>query len=204
MDDGVITIKDKPAAGPVIRLHDSDNVLIARADIAIGAKLEGGLTAKSQVPAGHKIAARAIRKGEPILKYAVTIGFASADIPAGTYVHSHNLEFREFDRDYAYARDYRPVDMVPEVQRASFMGIVRANGQVATRNYLGVLSTVNCSATVAHRIAEYFTPERLAEYPNIDGGVRAASSASAIARQGLPAQKKPRRRPAYAPRARQR
>jgi len=169
MDDGVITIKDKPAAGPVIRLHDSDNVLIARADIAIGAKLEGGLTAKSQVPAGHKIAARAIKKGEPILKYAVTIGFASADIPAGTYVHSHNLEFREFDRDYAYARDYKPVDMIPEAQRASFMGIVRANGQVATRNYLGVLSTVNCSATVAHRIAEYFTPERLAEYPNIDG-----------------------------------
>jgi altronate hydrolase len=84
-------------------------------------------------------------------------------------VHSHNLEFREFDRDYAYARDYKPVDMLPEAQRASFMGIMRANGQVATRNYLGVLSTVNCSATVAHKIAEYFTPERLAEYPNIDG-----------------------------------
>ena len=118
MDDGVITIKDKPAAGPVIRLHDNDNVLIARSDIAIGTRIEGGLTAKSQVPAGHKIAARAIKKGEPILKYAVTIGFASADIPAGTYVHSHNLEFREFDRDYAYARDYKPEDMIPEAQRA--------------------------------------------------------------------------------------
>lgn len=170
MDDGVIQInKDKPASGPVIRLHESDNVLIARGDIAIGTKLDGGLTAKSQVPAGHKIAARAISKGEPILKYAVTIGFASADIPAGTYVHSHNLEFREFDRDYAYARDYQPEQMIPEAERASFMGIVRANGQVATRNYLGVLATVNCSATVAHKIAEYFTPERLAEYPNIDG-----------------------------------
>jgi altronate hydrolase len=93
----------------------------------------------------------------------------SADIPAGTYVQSHNLEFREFDRDYAYARDYQPEQMIAEDQRASFMGIVRANGQVATRNYLGVLATVNCSATVAHKIAEYFTPERLAEYPNIDG-----------------------------------
>jgi len=170
MDDGVIHInKDKPASGPVIRLHEIDNVLIARGDIAIGTKLDGGLTAKSQVPAGHKIAARAIKMGEPILKYAVTIGFASADIPAGTYVHSHNLEFREFDRDYAYARDYQPEQMFPEADRASFMGIVRANGQVATRNYLGVLATVNCSATVAHKIAEYFTPERLAEYPNIDG-----------------------------------
>ncbi len=169
MDDGVITIKDKPAAGLAIRLHEIDNVLIARSDIAIGAKLEGGLTCKSQVPAGHKIASRAIKLGEPILKYAVTIGFASADIPAGTYVHSHNLEFREFDRDYAYARDYKAVEMLPEAERASFMGIVRPNGQVATRNYLGILATVNCSATVAHKIAEYFTPERLADYPNIDG-----------------------------------
>jgi altronate hydrolase len=169
MDDSVIHIKDKPASGPVIRLHEKDNVLIARCDIGIGTRLDGGLIAKSQVPAGHKIASRDIRKGEPILKYAVTIGFASADIPAGTYVHSHNLEFREFDRDYAYARDYKPEQMIPEAERASFMGIVRANGQVATRNYIGILSTVNCSATVAHKIAEYFTPERLAEYPNIDG-----------------------------------
>src|SRR5690606_23879692 len=95
MDDGVITIKDKPASGLAIRLHDSDNVLIARSDLPIGARIADGLTSKSQVPAGHKIASRAIKKGDPILKYAVTIGFASVDIPAGTYVHSHNLEFRE-------------------------------------------------------------------------------------------------------------
>ncbi len=169
MSEGVIEIQNQPKAGPVIRLHADDNVLIARTDIGIGAPLIDGLKSRSQVPAGHKIAARAIRQGEPILKYAVTIGFATTDIAAGTYVHSHNLEFREFDRDYAYARDYRPEAMVPEADRASFMGIVRPNGQVATRNYLGVLATVNCSATVAHKIAEYFTPERLAEYPNIDG-----------------------------------
>jgi altronate hydrolase len=81
------------------------------------------------------------------------------------------MEFREYQRDYAYTRDYKPVEMIPEAERATFMGIVRANGQVATRNFIGVLSTVNCSATVAHKIAEYFTPERLAEYPNVDGVV---------------------------------
>jgi altronate hydrolase len=123
------------------------------------------------VTAGFKVAARNIAKGEPIRKYNVVIGFASADIVAGSLVHSHNMEFREFDRDYAYAQDYRPVDLLPEHKRATFMGIVRANGQIATRNYVGVLSTVNCSATVAHKIAEWFTPERLAEYPNIDGVV---------------------------------
>jgi len=167
----MIELNQRPAAGPTIRLHPDDNVLIARTLIELGAKLEGGMTSRGQVPAGHKIAARAIAKDEPIRKYNVTIGFASADIPAGAYVHSHNMEFREYQRDYAYTRDFKPVQMIPEAERASFMGIVRANGQVATRNYVGVLSTVNCSATVAHKIAEYFTPERLAEYPNIDGVV---------------------------------
>ena len=76
------------------------------------------------------------------------------------------MEFREFERHYAYARDYKPVDMVPQAERASFMGIVRADGRVATRNYIGIVSTVNCSATVSHPIAEWFTPERLAEFPN--------------------------------------
>ena len=167
----MIEVLERPAAGPVIRLHEADNVVIARSNVEIGAKIGEGLTSRSQVPSGHKIATRAIKMGEPILKYNVTIGFAATDIPAGSFVHSHNMEFREFDRDYAHARDYRPVQMVPALERATFMGIVRANGQVATRNYIGVLSTVNCSATVVHKIAEYFTPERLAEYPNIDGVV---------------------------------
>jgi len=156
---------------PVIRLHANDNVLIARSDVAIGTPLGDGVSSRSQVPAGHKIAARAIARGEPVLKYDVTIGFAAADIAAGSLVHSHNIEFREFDRDYAHASAYRPVTLLPEAQRATFMGIVREDGRVATRNYVGVLATVNCSATVVHRIAAWFTPERLADYPNIDGVV---------------------------------
>jgi altronate hydrolase len=168
----MIEIREKPAAGLAIRLHSNDNIVIARTDLAIGVKLEPeGLTCRSQVPAGNKVAARAIRRGEPILKYNITIGFAAADIAPGSFVHSHNMEFREFDRDYAHARDYRPVELLPASERASFMGIVRENGQVATRNYIGVLSTVNCSATVVHKVAEWFTPERLAAFPNVDGVV---------------------------------
>ena len=168
----MIEIHDKPATGATIRLHPADNVVVARADLAIGARLDPeGLTSRSQVPAGHKIAVRPIRQGEPIVKYNVTIGFAAADIAPGTWVHAHNMEFREFDRDYAFCQDYQPVQLLPEAERASFLGIVRANGQVGTRNYIGVLSTVNCSATVVHRIAAWFTPERLAEFPNVDGVV---------------------------------
>ena len=159
-----------PAASPVIRMHAADNVVIARIDLPQGSTAEG-IACLNRVPAGHKMATRAIAKGEPIVKYNTIIGFAGQDIRPGTLLHRHNMEFREFERDYAFCADAKPVAMVPEAERASFMGLVRANGQVGTRNYLGIVATVNCSATVVHRIAEWFTPERLAEYPNVDGVV---------------------------------
>lgn len=168
----MIELSAKRIAGPIIRLHPDDNVVVARTDVGIGTAVPGeGFTSRSQVPAGHKIAARAIRQGEPILKYNVCIGFAATDIAAGTYVHSHNVSFREFDRDYAYGRDYVPTPVLPEAEQARFMGYVRSDGQVGTRNFIGILSTVNCSATVVHKVAEWFTAERLKDFPNIDGVV---------------------------------
>jgi len=168
----MIELSSKTIAGPVIRLHANDNVVIARVDVAIGTPVPSeDLVCRSQVTAGYKIAARPIKMGEPVRKYNVVIGFATTDIAPGTMVHSHNVEFRDFHRDYAFGEDYHPVDMLPEAECATFQGIVRENGEVATRNYIGVLSTVNCSATVVHRIAEWFTPERLADYPNVDGVV---------------------------------
>ncbi|MBI4291992.1 MAG: altronate dehydratase [Betaproteobacteria bacterium] len=157
---------------PAIRLHPNDNVLVARVELAQGSVLaEENLTCSERIPAGHKIAAREMRKGDAVLKYNTIIGFAAADIRPGTLIHGHNMEFREFDRDYAYARDYKPVEMVPETERASFTGIVRDDGRVATRNYIGIVSTVNCSATVSQNIAKWFTPERMAEFPHVDGVV---------------------------------
>jgi altronate hydrolase len=168
----MIEISGKKVAGPIIRLHPSDNVVVARVDVGIGTAVPSeGFTSRSQVPAGHKIAARAIAAGEPILKYNVCIGFAAVDIAAGTYVHSHNVSFREFDRDYAYGQEYVPTPVLPDSEQATFMGYVRSDGQVGTRNYIGILSTVNCSATVVHKVAEWFTQERLAGFPNIDGVV---------------------------------
>jgi altronate hydrolase len=158
--------------GPVIRLHPADNVVVARTDIGIGIPIpQEGFSCRSQVPAGHKIASRLIRQDEPVYKYNVVVGFASQDIPAGTLVHGHNTAFREFQRDYDHASGFIPVDMVPEGERAQFQGIVRPDGRVATRNYIGILSTVNCSATAVRRIADWFTMERLAEFPNVDGVV---------------------------------
>jgi altronate hydrolase len=168
----MIEISEKRLIGPIIRLHPNDNIVVARVDVAIGEVVPSeNFTSRSQVPAGYKIAAKKIAKGEPILKYNVTVGFANADIEAGTMVHSHNTEFREFDRDYAYASEYKPTTLLPESERATFQGYVRPNGKVGTRNFIGILSTVNCSATVVNKIAEWFTPERLKDFPNIDGVV---------------------------------
>jgi altronate hydrolase len=168
----LIDLSAKSITGAVIRLHPADNVVVARVDVAIGMAVPSeGFVSRSQVPAGHKLAARAIAQGEALLKYNVCIGFAAHDIAAGSYVHSHNTEFREFDRDYAFGRDYQPTPVLPLADQARFQAYVRADGEVGTRNYIGILSTVNCSATVVHKVAEAFTAERLADYPNIDGVV---------------------------------
>ena len=173
----MIELSEKKVIGPVIRLHPNDNVVVARVDVAIGTSVPSeNLSVRSQVPAGYKIASKKITAGDPILKYNVIVGFANTDIEPGSIVHSHNTEFREFDRDYAYASEYKATELLPENQRATFQGIVREDGKVGTRNYIGILSTVNCSATVVKKIAEYFTPERLAPYPNIDGVVAFAHS----------------------------
>ncbi|WP_332740009.1 UxaA family hydrolase [Hydrogenophaga sp.] len=155
---------------PLIRLHANDNVLVARSPLALGQDLpEFGVRVRAQVPAGHKIAASRIAQGERVRKYDTVIGVAERDIEAGEYVHTHNLALVEFDRDPGFGLDVKPVDYVPEAERATFMGFVREDGRVGTRNFIGILSSVNCSATVIKNIAAHFTPERLAAFPNVDG-----------------------------------
>ncbi len=157
---------------PLIRLHAGDNILIAREPVALGQWIDdGALRVRAQVAAGHKIAAVAIAAGQPVRKYDTVIGFAARDIEPGEHVHTHNLRFEEFDRDPGFCTDVRPVDLLPDAEQARFMGIVRDDGRVATRNYIGILSSVNCSATACHKIAAHFTPERLAAWPNVDGVV---------------------------------
>lgn len=161
----------------LIRLHAQDNVLVAKSAVALGEVFsDWQLKARAQVPAGHKIAARAIAQGERVLKYNTEIGVATRDIAAGDHVHSHNLALGEFHHDPAFGEDVRPVAYVTADQRATFQGIVRPDGRVATRNFIGILSSVNCSSTVIHRIAAHFTPEKLAAYPNVDGVVAFAQT----------------------------
>ena len=166
-----------PDTSPLIRLHANDNVLVVRHPLALGQDLpQFGIRTKAQLPAGHKVAARALRAGERVLKYNVVIGAATRDIEAGEHVHGHNIALVDEYRDPGFGEDVRPVDYVAEDQRARFMGFVRPDGRVGTRNFIGILSSVNCSATVINRIAEHFTPERMAAYPNVDGVVAFAQT----------------------------
>ncbi len=157
-------------ASLAIRLHPDDDVVIARAQLVGGTVLaDERVTVSGLIPPGHKVATRARRAGEPVRRYNQIIGFASRDIAPGEHVHLNNLQMGSFDRDYAFGADARPTQFVAEP--ATFMGIRRADGRVATRNYIGILSTVNCSATVARGIADHFNRERLAAFPQVDGVV---------------------------------
>ena len=147
-----------------VRLSDADNVVTAIRPLEVGQ--EGAI---ELIPRGHKMAAQAIAKGEAVRKYAQVIGYAAEDIAAGAHVHTHNLEFRNVDTAYEFGTNLHPA--APAKKQDTFMGYKRATGRVGTRNYIAVLTSVNCSATAARRIAEHFTPDRLADYPNVDGVV---------------------------------
>lgn len=169
----------KSTLPPVIRLHPNDDVAIARAQLVSGAQLDDGLSVIGLIPAGHKIALRDIAVGQPVRRYNQIIGFASKPIAKGQHVHLQNLAMGSFERDYAFGVDARATE--PVATPATFDGIVRADGRIATRNYIGVLTSVNCSATAARAIADYFRrdtrPEALADYPNVDGVVALTHSA---------------------------
>nr|MBC8176511.1 altronate dehydratase [Candidatus Desulfacyla euxinica] len=157
----------KPAT---LTLNQEDNVSVALIDLAPGDTIGNEVVVRgNSVPAGHKVATRRINTEEPVKKYGQIIGFASTAIEPGDHVHTHNLKMADFSRDHAIGVDARPVRMMPEEDRASFQGIVRNDGRVGTRNYIGVLPTVNCSASVARFIADSFTREIMTGFANVDG-----------------------------------
>lgn len=165
-------------SSPFIRIHPDDNVVIARRQLVSGTRLAGegggdGISVSGLVPPGHKVATRAITAGEAVRRYGQAIGTATQAIAPGQHVHTHNLAFSDFARRHEPGAGARATGFVSEP--ATFDGIVRADGRVATRNYIGVLTSVNCSATAARAIADHFRrdirPEALAAFPHVDGVV---------------------------------
>ena len=150
-----------------IRLAPADTVVPATASLEVGVTVEG-TQPRALIPSGHKIATQAMDKGDVIRKYAQVIGYAAQDIAAGDHVHTHNVAFRNTDTAYEFGTNLRPAT---PAGGDTFMGLRRENGDVGTRNYIAIVTSVNCSATAARMIAGHFTPEMLADYPNVDGVV---------------------------------
>jgi altronate hydrolase len=154
-----------------IRLNHSDNVVVARVDIAAGTDIpEEKITVRDEIVFGHKVASGSIKSGEAVKKYGQVIGFAATDIEPGEHVHTHNLTMGEFDRDYAFCADATSETEIIDIP-STFDGIIRPDGRVATRNYIGVISSVNCSASVCRFIADAFRGDALRDFPNVDGVV---------------------------------
>jgi len=151
-----------------IRLHQNDNVAIAFHNISSGQTTQA-VEARNHIPKGHKIALKKINKGESIIKYDQIIGLAGKDILPGTHVHTENTEFIFSNHAYEFSTSVKLPNLVPKNSRTSFNGYKRQNNQVGTRNYIGILTTVNCSATAAKNIASFFDKQKLLEFSNVDG-----------------------------------
>ncbi len=157
---------------PFLRLHADDNVVIAKQSAPKGSEIRCGDEASppialDNIDLGHKVAVRSIAAGQPIIKFGQQIGFASTDIESGDWVHAHNVEVGELSLDYAFSTAVPP-DPEP-VTGETFMGYRRSDGRAATRNYVGIISTVNCSATTSKYVATEVSRELLSKYPNVDG-----------------------------------
>src|SRR5438046_398758 len=165
-----MSVATAPKRTDAVYLHSDDNICVAARNLSASETLKiagGEVTLAEPIRLGHKIAVRPIKKGDYVRKYGQIIGQATQPIEPGHWVHSHNLVNGDFVRDYASATAIPPL---PEpITGRTFQGYQRPSGKAGTRNYIAVISTVNCSATVSRYIAQRFDRAALREFPNIDG-----------------------------------
>lgn len=157
------------AASPLLRLNAQDNVVVARMTLEPTTLPElGGRSLTGRITQGHKVAIASLKVGDAVIKYGQIIGFATADIAVGDHVHTHNMAMRDVELAHEFCVDAHAPDFVSNP--AQFQGFERPNGDAGTRNYIAIVSSVNCSATVAKAVAQqYALSGRLDDYPNVDG-----------------------------------
>jgi altronate hydrolase len=168
-----------PLSQVAVHLRPQDNIAVAARNLAAGLEIQvngTAVTLPSRVGLGHKVALKPIPKGEAIYKYGQIIGFASQDIAPGGHVHVHNVGAGAFERDYAFCQECPPPPPAPGTDAPGspavryFQGYDRGDGRIGTRNYIAIISTVNCSASTSKYISEKFkATDLLKQYPNVDG-----------------------------------
>ena len=158
-----------------IRLHESDDVAVLKHPVHSGDTISSDsfeIRVAQSIGPGHKLALHEVADGAPVRKYGQIIGFAQGRIAAGEHVHTHNLGLRSFERSHEFCSEVRPVDYFQPEQIRTFRGYARPGGRIGTRNYIAVISSVNCSASVSRYVRDRFrTPEFERDFPNVDGVV---------------------------------
>ena len=161
-----------PLREKAILLWEGDDVAVARERLPAGTALswpDGEARLSTEVPPGHKIALRRIAEGRPVLKYGQVIGYATREIHPGEWVHAHNLHVGHVALEYEYGTDLRPAAPLGSGEERTFEGFSRPDGSAGTRNYVSLVSTVNCSADTVHLLADRLRREALPDFPNVDG-----------------------------------
>ena len=161
-------------ASDFIILHQHDNVATARRTLKKGASVGVGdscVKLRQTIPGGHKVALLSINAGEQLVKYGQIIGFAKTAIEPGDWVHTHNVELRAVGRDYGFCEEIVKTSPL-ERDKDTFPGFARPGGKAGTRNYIAVISSVNCSASVARYVADHFrSSDFQSDFANVDGVV---------------------------------
>jgi len=148
----------------IMVLDPADTVAVALTAWPAG-ETRDGLTAAEEIPRGHKIARKPMAKGDPVVKYGQMMGVASQDIAVGQHVHVQNCAMPEGHAEHGKVQGTLP----PAPARTTFMGYERPDGRAGTRNYIGIIASVNCSSTVCDAIAAEANRTLLPKYPGIDG-----------------------------------
>ena len=180
-----------PLSNFAVHLRPEDDVAIAARPIPAGteATFDGqAIVMEGAIGLGHKVAVHAVPEGGAVRKYGQVIGFAKEPIEAGEHVHVHNLTAGQFERDYAFGADRPPPPgpLAPESVRY-FEGFDRGDGRYGTRNYLAIISTVNCSASTSKYISERVRASgMLADFPEVDGVVAITHKAGCAMQYGGP------------------
>lgn len=175
-----------------LRLRGDDDVAVIKRTLKAGTQLQLGaalVTAADTIPAGHKMALAHLAVGAPVRKYGQVIGFTTREVHPGELVHAHNLGMQLFEREYRIGTDMHPLEPVSQAQRRHFDGFARSGGRVGTRNYLAVISSVNCSASVSNYVADRFrTGDLHKDFPNVDGVVAFTHKSGCAIQPGEPYQ----------------